>query len=69
MPTRLPITDQDRARRHVLGQQLYRLRKHYQFLLDARLYANAEMELVHIRAKEREYNAVGGKPKHKGNVL
>ena len=69
MPNKLNIDNPTRARRHVLGQQLYRLRKHYQFLLDEGLLANALVVRAHISTRELEYDALGGRPIHRGNVL
>ena len=69
MPALLPISDSDRARRHVLGQQLYRLRRRYKYLLSMGLYDNADRVLWDIRVLAQEYEHVGGQPHHKGNVL
>ena len=62
MPSRLPITDAARARRHVLGQTMYRLRKHYKFFKRLGLNHNARKVRARMRELAREYEAVGGKP-------
>jgi hypothetical protein len=69
MPHKLNIDDKARAQRHVLGQQLYRLRKRYRFLVDQGLLLGAGNLGAVIRRKESEWDALGGKPYHPGNVL
>lgn len=69
MPNKLYIDRATAARRHVLSQQLYRLRRRYKLLTHHGLHASASDIRVRIRAKEREYNSLGGRPKHKGNIL
>ena len=62
MPPRLPITDKDRARRHVLGQTLYRLRKKFQFFYDLGLMGSADRVKAKMESTLQEYEDVGGKP-------
>ena len=69
MPARLKITDVTRARRHVLSQQMYRLRRRYRYLTDAGLRDNAERIRVQLDTLSLEYDTLGGKPIHAGNVL
>lgn len=69
MPRKLYIDSTTRAQRHVLSQQLYRLRKEYQFFLNEGLLANALVARAHIKYKEVEYKHIGGKPHHRGNVV
>lgn len=69
MPIPLNISDADRAKRHVIGQQLYRLRKQYRRFMRYGLYLNAESLLIPIAARTREYESLGGVPVHRGNVL
>ena len=57
------------ARRHVLSQQMYRLRKRYRLLTTNDLHINASRVLWDLRIKSQEYNQLGGQPVHKGNVL
>ena len=68
MPNKLHITDKAYARRHVLGQQLYRLRRRYRLLIRKDLPTTADTVLAIIRLKEAEYDHIGGRPKHRGNV-
>ena len=63
MPTRLPITDLDRARRHVLGQRLYRLRKKYKYLKSLGLKYSAARVKARILEVSREYAGMGGRPR------
>ncbi len=69
MPARLEITDETRAQRHVLSQQMYRLRRRYRLLTNAGLRDNAERIRVQLDILSGEYYAIGGKPSHVGNVL
>ena len=57
------------ARRHVLSQQMYRLRKQYRQLNSDGLFITAERVLWDLRIKAGEYEAIGGMPVHKGNIL
>lgn len=69
MPARLYVNKDTLARRHVLSQQLYRLRKKYKMLTSNGSEIRASVIYIQIREKESEYNYLGGKPRHKGNVL
>ena len=69
MPARLEITDKTRARRHVLSQQMYRLRRRYRLLTNAGLRNNAERIRVQLYILSGEYDILGGKPSHVGNIL
>ena len=69
MPPKLRISAKDRARRHVLGQQLYRLRRRYKYLNRAGLSLNAGRIRVRILALTGEYDALGGPPHHRGTRL
>lgn len=69
MPNKLHISEEAAAKRHVLSQQVYRLRKRYRRLVSNRLPNNAAMLLVRIRALEARYESLGGYPHHRGNVL
>jgi hypothetical protein len=62
MPKRLDptTTSRDRARRHVLGQQLYRLRRRRKFLWNVGAMSLAHDVSVHIWAKQMEYRELGG---------
>ena len=62
MPPRLPITNKGRARRHVLGQELYRLRKQHSYLKGLGLTLNAARVMEKMVELSREYEEVGGKP-------
>jgi len=69
MPPRLPISNEDRARRHVLRQQAYRLRRKYRYLKGQGMYGNARRVLEQLQALNTQYDALGGLPHHRGNVL
>jgi hypothetical protein len=69
MPPRLPISDNDRARRHVLRQQAYRLRRKYRYLMGQGMYRNAHRVLDQLQQLNLRYQALGGSPKHRGNKL
>ncbi len=69
MPQRLVISAKDRARRHVLGQRLYRLRLRYRYLRRSGLKLNARHVMGKIRVLSTEYDGLGGQPRHKGNIL
>jgi len=67
MPQALPISVKDKARRHVLGQQLYRLRMRYKFLKRGGMILNAQRVMTKIHMMTLEYDALGGRPHHRGN--
>jgi len=69
MPNRLYIDREIIAQRHVLSQQLYRLRKRYRLLIRNKLWTSALVIRARIESKEYEYDSLGGRPRHKGNVL
>ena len=69
MPQSLGISDEDKARRHVLGQQLYRLRRRYRYLKDGGMPLNAGRVLINIRELTQKYDSLGGRPDHQGNRL
>lgn len=71
MPHKLPVTvtDRDRARRHVLSQQIYRLRKRYRLMASMDMSVGAEVLAQKIHTLEAEYDNLGGRPYHVGNVL
>ena len=62
MPPRLPITNEERARRHVLRQTLYRLRKRYKYLQGLGLRGNASRVRDRMVEVAMAYDAIGGKP-------
>ena len=55
--------------RHVLSQRMYRLRRRYRYLTNAGLLISAGNVKEQLIELSREYDAIGGKPIHKGNVL
>ena len=61
------ITQQ--KRRHVLSQRMYRLRRRYRYLTNAGLVVSAAGVKDQLLILSKEYEAIGGKPIHKGNVL
>ena len=69
MPNDLYTTARTRRQRHVLSQQMYRLRKQYrQLICDG--YTNlAERALWDLRQLAQQYEQLGGYPIHKGNIL
>jgi len=69
MPNKLQITNRQRARRHVVSQQLYRLRKRYKFMQESGPVISAARIRSKIRRLESEYNQIGGQPNHPGNQL
>lgn len=69
MPNKLYVNKAAIARRHVISQQLYRLRSRYRLLERAGLAASALVVLGRIKVKVKEYDALGGRPQHKGNIL
>lgn len=69
MPARLDITDDTRARRHVLSQQMYRLRRRYRYLIDGGMVNSAEHVRVLLVELSNDYDRLGGRPSHIGNVL
>ena len=69
MPAQLPISDEDRARRHVLSQRLYRLRHKYRFMRRHGLHHRADIVMAQIQELRTQYQALGGLPRHQGNVL
>jgi len=69
MPQKLYISDQARAKRHVLRQTLYRLRKKYRMLTASGAVLTAMQVSIQIKQLEIKYNTLGGKPVHRGNVL
>ena len=64
-----PDDDTTRARRHVLSQQMYRLRKRYRLLKDSGMEINAKGIAARYTKLMVEYNLLGGYPVHKGNIL
>lgn len=69
MPHKLHISTEVVAQRHVLGQQLYRLRKRYRLLVRNGLLTNASVVRERILTMESKYESLGGYPHHPGNVL
>lgn len=69
MSNNSPMTDEIRARRHVLGQQMYRLRRRYRYLKAGGLDVSAAVVEGQLREMSKEYVALGGLPVHRGNVL
>lgn len=69
MPAKLEITDLARARRHVLSQQMYRLRRRHKYLTDAGMRDSAIRVRVMLVELSAQYDSLGGRPVHKGNVL
>ena len=69
MPNKLYVDRAILARRHVLSQQLYRLRSRYRLLMRSGLHGSALSIRSRISSKEREYDSLGGRPHHRGNVL
>ena len=69
MPARLEINDLARARRHVLSQQMHRLRRRHKYLTDAGMWDNAARVHAMLDVLSIRYDSLGGRPVHKGNVL
>lgn len=69
MPSKLEITDIARAKRHVLSQQMYRLRRRYKYLIDAGMHDSAARVRDVLVELSGQYDSLGGRPVHKGNVL
>ncbi len=69
MPRQLLIDNEVRQQRHVLGQQMYRLRKRYKWLIKNNLKVSAKYVLREIETRRAEWYALGGLPVHKGNQL
>ena len=69
MPNKLHISKEVTAQRHVLSQQLHRLRKLYRLLVAEGLPTNASTVRERILTMESKYESLGGYPHHRGNVL
>lgn len=69
MPAKLEITDLARARRHVLSQQMYRLRRRHKYLIGVGMNDSAARVRAMLDVLSRRYDSLGGRPVHKGNVL
>ncbi len=69
MPNNLGIDNETRARRHVLSQQMYRLRLRYRLLHNAGIEVLADSIKSRLEVMSVEYESLGGKPIHKGNLL
>lgn len=69
MPNKLNVSKETMAQRHVLSQQLYRLRRLHRFMVREGLSTNALRIRDRIRTMESRYESLGGYPRHKGNVL
>ena len=69
MPVKLHISKEVVAQRHVLSQQLYRLRKLYRLFVSKGLLTNASIIHERILTMESRYESLGGHPYHRGNIL
>ena len=69
MPNKLHINKEVMAQRHVLSQQLYRLRRRYRLLVSEGLPTNVSVIRERILAMESKYESLGGYPRHRGNIL
>jgi hypothetical protein len=65
----MEMDDATRARRHVVSQQMYRLRLRFRLLSDNGLVENATRVREKLWKLSEEYAALGGLPVHKGNIL
>lgn len=69
MPHDLHTDARTKRQRHVLSQQMYRLRTRYRLLNDNHLFNTAERVLWDLRQLAQQYESLGGMPVHKGNIL
>ncbi len=65
----MDISDDTRARRHVLSQQMYRLRTRYRLLIKNGQDSSAAVVQVQLDTLRQEYASIGGEPYHIGNEL
>lgn len=69
MPADMHLSDEDKARRHVIGQKLYRLRSRYKLAHKSGLKLTAARIRIQVAKLTEEYDSIGGRPSHPGNVL